>query len=85
MAPDLSPDTSRRPVNTDHVERIVVQLPLRVTTVSRLLGVLVAEFPEGRLVDDPDGHLAIEVPTDELDDDALTRVRIDDAPADGAR
>jgi hypothetical protein len=83
MAPDLSPDTGRRPDNTDHVERIVVQLPLRVTTVTRLLGVLAAEFPTGRWVDHPDGHLAIEVPKDEPDDEHLTMVRIDDLPGAG--
>lgn len=67
----------------DHVERIVVQLPLRVTTVTRLLSVLAAEFPNSRWVDHPDGHLAIEVPKDEPDGDDLTMVRIDDVPGAG--
>jgi hypothetical protein len=64
-------------------ERIVVQLPLHLATVVRLLEALAGEFPEGRWVDDPDGHLAIEVPVAEPDDAALERVRNDDAQADG--
>jgi hypothetical protein len=66
-------------------ERIVVRLPLRLTTVTRLLGALAAEFTDGRWVDDPDGHLAIEVPKDVPDDEHLTMVRIDDVPGAGER
>jgi hypothetical protein len=64
-------------------ERIVVHLPMRLTTVTRVLGALAAEFPEGRWVDDPGGHLAIEVPVADPDDPAMERVRIDDVPAEG--
>jgi hypothetical protein len=75
------------PVVTDPdpiLERIVVHLPLKVMTATRVLRALAAEFPDGRWVDDPDGHLAIEVPVADPDDPAMERVRIDE-PADGGR
>lgn len=49
-------------MSDDLVDRIVVSLPLRVPTLVRVLSALAGEFPDGRWVDDPDGHLAIEVP-----------------------
>ena len=62
-----------------------MRLPLRLTTVTRLLGALAAEFTDGRWVDDPDGHLAIEVPVADPDDPAMERVRIDEPQVDGSR
>jgi hypothetical protein len=50
----------------DQVERVVVQLPLSVPTVIRLLGALGQEFPGVRLIGDPAGaDLVFEVPLDD--------------------
>ena len=50
----------------DQVERVVVQLPLSVPTVIRLLGALGQQFPGVRLVGDPAGaSLVFEVPVDD--------------------
>jgi hypothetical protein len=65
--------------DTDPIlDRVVVHLPLKVTTLTRVLRALAAEFPEGRWVDDPGGHLAIEVPVADPDVPAMERLRIDD-------
>jgi hypothetical protein len=66
------------------LDRIVVRLPLSISTVVRVLRTLAGEFPEGRWVDDPGGHMAIEVPVTDADDPTMERVRIDE-PADGGR
>jgi hypothetical protein len=64
MATDPSPATGSG-LDADH-ERIVVQLPLSVPTVIRLLAALGQEFPGVRLVGDPAGaNLVFEVPVDD--------------------